>query len=277
MLLFTVIACLIIYNNKGHKGAVNQEITTAYLYNISDKTIRAFTEPYRIENVSWSPDSEYFIYTNWDSVVNGNDKIRRAEDLKILKNPLEDKKYCDRIISSYWNKESNLFVEIKDEGDFWFKPGTETLHHASDTDKETNIAHKLTQDESNSIRNEFGLSDSAILISNADKTRFFYGSGDNDIVCCNIKTGKKELTLKTISGAEWTKKGDKIIYSIPQNGFESVKGNEDYKADLFQTYIYNFETKEKTKIADFYAALYCSPDDRYLILIPREFRIHETM
>lgn len=114
-------------------------------------------------------------------------------------------------------------------------------------------------------------------ITTASKTRFLYRAQGNDVVCCNIKTGEKELTIKIISGAEWTKKGDKIIYSIPKNGFESIKKNEVYKADFFKTYIYNLETKEKIKIADFYARVYCSPDDRYLILIPREFKTYETM
>lgn len=30
------------------------------------------------------------------------------------------------------------------------------------------------------------------------------------------------------------KKGDKIIYSVPKNGFESIKKNEVYKADFLK-------------------------------------------
>lgn len=274
--LVSIIILIILICTTGCSSRNKQEMHTAYIYNISDKSTRTFTEPYDI-SVSWSPDSQYFSYIDEGS-KHYRDKIRQAEDLKVMENPLDEGKYSECSYTCYWNKESNMVVEIKDKGDFWFKPGTKTLHQASKDDKETNIIPRLTEDEIISLKNKFGLSDKTVLSSNADKTRFYYIDQSNNAIFCNIKSGERELTLQIIPYAKWSQKGDKIIYSIPKAGFASIRMDTTVNdAKLFDTYIYDFGTKEKIKIADFYAVPYCSPDDKYIILIPDGFQFLHPM
>lgn len=246
---------------------------TAYIYNLSDKSTRTFTEPYTIR-VGWSPDSQYFSYNNFELKNNGI-KIRRAKDLEVIQSPMDKWKYSHCSYSFYWNKDSDMVVEIKGKGDFWFKPGTKTLSPASKADKEENITSELTKDQANIIKKRFGLPDEKVLICNDSKTRFYYFASAYELVFCNMITGEKEITLQTIYGAKWSWKGDKVIYSVPKAGFDSINNNKNvYEADLFETFIYDFNTKEKTKIADFKAMAYCSPDEKYIILMPEQYIIH---
>lgn len=274
--LISIIILVVLICTTGCSSKNEKEMHTAYIYNISDKSTRTFTEAYDI-SVSWSPDSRYFSYIDEGSKHYG-DKIRRTEDLKVVENPLNEDKYSGCSYTSYWNKESNMVVEIKDKGDFWFKPETKTLHPASEADKETDAVSKLIKDEIDNIKSKLGITGNQNLFGNSQKTRFFYFDSPCEAVFYNMKTGEREITLQTIPGAKWSQKGDKIIYSIPKAGFASIKMDTTvYEAKLFDTYMYDFRTKEKTKIADFYAISYCSPDDKYIILVPDEFQFLHPM
>ncbi|NLK95275.1 MAG: hypothetical protein GX275_08810 [Clostridiales bacterium] len=128
----------------------------------------------------------------------------------------------------YWNKDSKLIISLEGKGYYSFDPNTKVMEEVAEEDNEENLKEEFTAEEIDKYRKEFNITNEEELFENGDKSRFYYYGNENEVIFCNTNTGEKEVVFSAMGVPKWTSKGDKVIYIIPRDGFESIKEKKIY-------------------------------------------------
>jgi Tol biopolymer transport system component len=87
----------------------------------------------------------------------------------------------------------------------------------------------------------------------------------------DIKTGEKKYLFKGFN-LEWSPKESKIKYCIPKgNKFDNFDMEHNIRSDSLETYAYDLNSGKSKKIADFYANIFFSYDDKRIIFYQADY------
>lgn len=246
------------------------------------------TFPYEVE---WTDDGKHFALVEWVTNRIGNDdffvRVFQTDSFTEIEIPKEinERKHCGRTVN--WIDNKNLIVILLDSKmQQYFILNLEDNTVKEFTEEEmsshlmaiSSINEKLINridipnkdDVRRELRKKIGTDYNEGILS-LDSSKFLYSTEDNNVSLYDIKTDKNEELFKGFD-LRWSLGENMISYTVPKGiNVSEFPSRSNSMSSEMETYVYDLKKRQSIKVADFYAKVFFSPDDRYIIFYPDNY------
>lgn len=274
----------------GCSSKMEQWETKTYITDLERNVVAEVLTSYDIpRQVRWSENSRHFAVT--ENVLNSKgetiNQIARVyiygagNKVEMLKE-INDRGYS--IVSVKWADKENLVVYQSGKAGIRYshynalKNSIETitmrLYNESASGRDAIFAYRYQAPRKDEIRRELvkktGMEYEEGILT-LDGTRFIFCAKDNSVRLLDVNTGKTTQLFYGV-GLVLSPGETKVAYTVPKSkNITEFNRYGTFESTDMETWVYDLKKRTSVKVADFYAAVFFSPDDRYTIFYPEDY------
>lgn len=250
----------------------------------NNKVTEFYVGNYYSKDIYWSEDNKYFFLlenkkikerdVNFIHLFSSNDlkEINIPEEINDTAFPQKGIRWIDKdklVIYKHIN-------QSKPDVDMIFNVESKTLKIIDEEEYQKYISeidykedmyrarYNIPEDLEKEYKLKMG-EDSISSILSYDKSKLIYQTEGFKTYLYNIKTGEKTYLFSGFD-IEWSESEKKLRYCLHKSlKLDEMQIQDRYWSKELETYVYDIEKKQSQKIADYYADVYFSPNDRYIV------------